>query len=210
MGSAAALRSSFLVLGLFLALLSVHWLLKQNDRAPNWVSLEYPNSLNSPNSTQITNDFTQSTQTQTKPNPNLSRLNTNLTQTNPNLSGVNPNSTQPSQESTQTQPKPLSTQPKPNPLGLQINKPVKLLILAYPRTGSSFIGEILVTSEDTAYVYEPFHQITLFGHPVDLVSTWNKSVENYVENYLNNLFNCDNETLTELQTHPFYFKAKNM
>ena len=89
------------------------------------------------------------------------------------------------------------------------DKPVKLLILAYPRTGSSFTGEILATSENTSYVFEPLHQIKPFGYPIDVVSTWNTSVENYVENYINNLFNCDNETLTELQTHPFYFKAKN-
>ena len=136
MGS-ATWRSSFLVLGLFLALFSLPLLLKQNDRAQNLVN-------------------------------------------------------------------------KLKTLGLQINKPVKLLILAYPRTGSSFTGEILSTSEDTAYVFEPLHQIKPFGHPIDVVSTWNKSVENFVENYVNNLFNCDNETLTELQTHPFYFKAKNM
>ena len=136
MGS-ATWRSSFLVLGLFLALFSLPLLLKQNDKAQNLVN-------------------------------------------------------------------------KLKTLGLQINKPVKLLILAYPRTGSSFTGEILSTSEDTAYVFEPLHQIKPFGHPIDVVSTWNKSVENFVENYVNKLFNCDNETLTELQTHPFYFKAKNM
>ena len=71
-------------------------------------------------------------------------------------------------------------------------------------------GEILTTSLDTAYTFEPLHQKQPFGHTVDTIGTWNKSVEHYVQNYIDKLFNCDNETLTELQTHPFYFKAKNM
>ena len=61
---------------------------------------------------------------------------------------------------------------------------IKLLVLAYPRTGSSFTGEILAASENTTYIYEPFYKVTPFGYGVDNVGTWNTSVQSFVKDYI--------------------------
>ena len=63
---------------------------------------------------------------------------------------------------------------------------------SFSRTGSSFTGDILSSSSNSTYMFEPLYGIKPFGEPVDNWATWNQSVVAFVEDYMNKLFNCDN------------------
>lgn len=89
------------------------------------------------------------------------------------------------------------------------DKIVKLIVLAYPRTGSSFTGDILSSSSNSTYMFEPLYGIKPFGEPVDNWATWNQSVVAFVEDYMNKLFNCDNTVLSRLP-HFHGDKHKNL
>jgi len=71
----------------------------------------------------------------------------------------------------------------------------KLLILAYPRSGSSFTGDILSASPNSSFIFEPLYHFEPFGHPIDVWSHWNSSVRNHVRDYMEALFECDNKTV---------------
>ena len=62
----------------------------------------------------------------------------------------------------------------------------------YFRTGSSLTGDILSSSQNVTYIFEPLFEVKPFGHPVDYAKTWNTSVRAFANGYINKLFNCDN------------------
>ncbi len=75
---------------------------------------------------------------------------------------------------------------------LQEIKTSKILIIAFPRSGSSLLLNILSANKDAVSVFEPFHpmiferwtgqELQLDGHNEDL---------DMVESYLERIFNCE-------------------
>ena len=63
------------------------------------------------------------------------------------------------------------------------------------RTGSSFTGDILSSHPNSTYLFEPFFRVTPFGKPVDDWNHWNESVREFVEDYVTNIFDCDEVSL---------------
>ena len=59
------------------------------------------------------------------------------------------------------------------------------------RTGSSFTGDILSSHPNSTYLYEPFFRVNPFGKPIDEWNHWNESVREFVEDYVTNIFDCD-------------------
>ena len=69
------------------------------------------------------------------------------------------------------------------------SKPTKVLILAYPRTGSSLLGEIVSAPEDTTYFFEPLHTRKMRANLLPLRQT--APVKDVFTDYVSGLFNCD-------------------
>lgn len=91
-------------------------------------------------------------------------------------------------------------------------KVTKLLILAYPRTGSSFVGDILSAHPNSSYLFEPLYEYFPYGYSVDYWPTWNSTVRDIVEEYMEKLFNCDEvSTIFRLFLdifHVFYYRCQ--
>merc|ERR1719270_317617 len=69
--------------------------------------------------------------------------------------------------------------------------PVKVLLLAYGRTGSSLTGDLISGDSEAAYFFEPF---------------WNRpsvTTANTTEGVLNGLFDCSPELLSEISRLQF-------
>lgn len=86
---------------------------------------------------------------------------------------------------------------------------IKILILAYPRSGSSLTGEVLSAAPKAGYIYEPLHQVAPFGKPVDFLPSWNVSVKAFVQDYIEGLFHCNEEYISKL-AQQFIKRLKNL
>ena len=72
-------------------------------------------------------------------------------------------------------------------------KPIKILIIALPRSGSSLTGKILSADPETFYNFEPFHK-EKFTYPNGSKLTsgleFTQVNQSFISNYTNGLFEC--------------------
>ena len=68
-------------------------------------------------------------------------------------------------------------------------KPLKNLILAYPRTGSSLLGEVISAPENMTYFFEPHHtkKIRYNILPIRNVAP----LKQFIFEYVSGMFNCN-------------------
>ncbi|XP_064606390.1 carbohydrate sulfotransferase 1-like [Liolophura sinensis] len=95
----------------------------------------------------------------------------------------------------------------------KIRGPVKVLVLAYFRSGSTLTGELIQQTKGTFYVFEPFHQMEYHylktGEPPTLINgtKWPNTLEGlqmpYQVHTLESLFNCQIKRIDKRALTPF-------
>ena len=72
-------------------------------------------------------------------------------------------------------------------------KPLKILILAYPRTGSSLLGEVISAPENMTYFFEPLHtrKIRYNILPIRNIAP----LKQYIFEYVSGMFKCKDSAL---------------